>query len=1022
MSRIIASLLAALVSFFAIQPMASQASGTPMIIEVLISDLNQDGTLSDDEARAGVPLEGTVSVSVDWGDSVTESFTTPGFKSHVYSASGTYQISITGSLSHWGFTGNAADKDDGGGLGSNGASDDEMAKITRVLQWGDLGLTKLEYGFSSAANLVDVPTDFPALVTDAHALFISATSFNDPDVTNWDVSGLQVFRSMFWRASSFDQPIGGWDTSAATDMSYMFIYATTFNQPLSNWDTSNVTDFRYMFFGAESFDQSVGTFSFASIVSTSDVLRLDQANLSPATTTTTLESWAQTSQPADLEVLVDGFLRSAIPAANILENTYGWNLGTSFLTGVNVNIRPSRTHVNGYSGLRAEFLGPVLNEVDLGAQFDSFDSFGRLTLIDPQSGSPSDWTFDDENFVDCTPVLDGEEILERGQEVHGNEFVIECQSAPVSIGGGTVELEVRVEVAGSFIRYTVDVANVTGTIGDLEVRFGGDLGSDTDALIHVLPGNTQVIATEDEDFDDPVIAFTLSEPFSAIRSGSTTSTLNDLDGDDDLYFDFGAKTIQSGSRLVDLEMAFIDYHPQDLSVDQAVEFAEEILATQESIFGMCLPVVRDGAVPELIDECVTHADRATPINFAKLDSDQAFVDVGEPSVAGEEFLFENAATIDGQQINARVRIDNLAQMEFDELQDLDESGDDYQAEWHEWYLRVDAYSSADATETRAELTISFEDTQGNPYVVDELFLNAYDVDENQYVEFAAFQEYSLDSNTILNVRAAESGWTRFEELNGVGTSTNTADPRTITRVKVRYEGVTQIRLALGQTIPDDAANFYFDFSAGVSWESLANPDGLEPVTVTNFVDLPLVTASPYAGPLVYSVTDGSVGEAVTVTGERLNMVTAVEVDGTQIDVATQNSSELSFVVPVGITPGTKDLTLVGSFGKLVAQQAFTITDEVNPPAMASAWTKLQSDGKTVKFYSKKVVGAGKIQFFADGLEVAWINAIDDSDSKISVVNGAHYMVRSFTLRPGKNRLEISVEGQRVWRATYVPKE
>lgn len=1021
MRRFLASIFAALVSFVAIQPIASQASSPAMIIEVVISDLNADGTLSDSEKRAGVPLEGTVSVDVDWGDGTSpETFTTPGFKSHLYAAAGTYQISISGALSHWGFTSNAGDRDDGGGLGANSAASDEMAKITRVIQWGDLGLTKLEYGFSEAANLVEVPVDFPVLVTDAHALFIAATSFNDPRVLTWNVSGLRKFRSMFWGATIFNQPIGVWDTSGATDMSYMFNEAAAFNNSLALWDTSDVTDFQYMFSGAVSFNQPVGNFDLSSITNMANVLRLDSTAMGPENASLTLDAWAEVTQPTSLNLNFPRISRSGIQARNYLENTYGWNISTDINADIDVNIRPSRTYANGFSGLQAELNGPILHDVNLGARDDAFDNFGFVTLIDTDPSSPSDHIFRNSSFNTCSPKLDGETVPELGQNVHGHLFEITCQSIPVSIGGGIVELELKLEIEGSFARYTGKVLSTTA-IRPLEFRFGGDLGSDSDALLEVLPGNRKVIAKESKDFDDPVITFNLNQPFSAIRSGRTTSDLNDLDGDDDLYFDFGSTTLTAGATLVELEMSFIDYHPQELSVNQAVEFARGILDSTESLFGMCLPVVRDDVVPELIDECITHPDKPTPINFANLDFNQEFVDVGEPSVAGEEFLFVNAATIGGQQINARVRIDSLAQMDSDELEDLDESGDDFQAEWHEWYLRVEALSSANAsveTESRAELTIQFEDVQGNPYSINELFLNVYDVDDYQFVEFAAFQEFFLDSNTILNVREAPSGWTRFEELNGVSTSTSTADPRTISRVKVRYENVTQIQLALGQTSPNDYAHFFFDFSAGVGWASTANPTGVEPQSVTNFVDLPPVAVSTYTGPVVRSVTDAALRGTVTVSGERLNTVTAVEVDGVRIDVATPSATSFSFELPAGVTIGRKDLTLIGSFGRLVAQQAFIVSGTVGSLSNIAAWTQIQADGETVTIYAKGVVGAGKVQFLVNGVERAWIRAIDQSDPKLRRANGFDYLVRSIRLTAGKNTFEVYRDGERVWRSAY----
>ena len=82
---------------------------------------------------------------------------------------------------------------------------------------------------------------------------------------------------------------------------------------------------------------------------------------------------------------------------------------------------------------------------------------------------------------------------------------------------------------------------------------------------------------------------------------------------------------------------------------------------------------------------------------------------------------------------------------------------------------------------------------------------------------------------------------------------------------------------------------------------------------------------------------------------------------------------------------------------------------------------MQSDGKTVKMYAKDPIGDGKIQFFVDGKEIAWVNAVDEADPKLSFASSYPYLVRSVELNPGKNRFEIKLDGVRVWRTTYVPK-
>ena len=49
-----------------------------------------------------------------------------------------------------------------------------------------------------------------------------------------DTSNVTDMSGMFWRASSFNQPIGKWDTSKVTSMGWMFWGAASFNQPIGN--------------------------------------------------------------------------------------------------------------------------------------------------------------------------------------------------------------------------------------------------------------------------------------------------------------------------------------------------------------------------------------------------------------------------------------------------------------------------------------------------------------------------------------------------------------------------------------------------------------------------------------------------------------------------------------------------------------------------------------------------------------------------------------------------------------------
>ena len=83
-----------------------------------------------------------------------------------------------------------------------------------------------------------------------------------------------------------------------------------------------------------------------------------------------------------------------------------------------------------------------------------------------------------------------------------------------------------------------------------------------------------------------------------------------------------------------------------------------------------------------------------------------------------------------------------------------------------------------------------------------------------------------------------------------------------------------------------------------------------------------------------------------------------------------------------------------------------------PTAEFRGWTKAIANG-SVKFYARGVIGKGKVSFRHNGREVAWVRASNGSDSKINLAGDG--MVRTVRLNPGRNVLEIYVDGERVVR-------
>jgi hypothetical protein len=122
------------------------------------------------------------------------------------------------------------------------------------------------------------------------------------------------------------------------------------------------------------------------------------------------------------------------------------------------------------------------------------------------------------------------------------------------------------------------------------------------------------------------------------------------------------------------------------------------------------------------------------------------------------------------------------------------------------------------------------------------------------------------------------------------------------------------------------------------------------------------------------------------------------------------------VSTAGVTPGDYALQINGLApdDKLRSISIATVV----PQPEFRAWTKRIS-ATEAKVYARNPIGAGKVQFIVNGREVAWIRAENSSDRKLRrAANGVDYLVRTITLEPGKNRIEIKVDGVRMRLVTY----
>lgn len=190
-----------------------------------------------------------------------------------------------------------------------------------------------------------------------------------------------------------------------------------------------------------------------------------------------------------------------------------------------------------------------------------------------------------------------------------------------------------------------------------------------------------------------------------------------------------------------------------------------------------------------------------------------------------------------------------------------------------------------------------------------------------------------------------------------------------------------------------------------------------PVTLLD----PPRTQPTFDGPIFDNlpVTVTSLGGGVTLTGQKLTISSAT-VDGQQIRIDQNTSTALVLAIPA-LNPGSYDLIITWSGGKLTVQDALVViaVEEALAGITSSNFITRHIGNNQVKVYAKDIVSLGKIQFLVNGKEIAWIRAESETDPKLRFANNSHYLVRTVDLAPGKNRIEIRVNGLRAKFATHV---
>jgi len=466
--------------------------------------------------------------------------------------------------------------------------------------------------------------------------------------------------------------------------------------------------------------------------------------------------------------------------------------------------------------------------------------------------------------------------------------------------------------------------------------------------------------------------------------------------------------------------------------------ANQQVASFTAFTGLAFNQARENIGGVYVDDVEDRLVQGFDLGLAGFAAVTGFDEIGDQNLAVGDFVdYFNVVTLNGQQIDSRITITAQGGIESSSsspgdglLRRLDgEGGGAEENPFVQSSVRFDNKVGDEWVEYQIEFFTGLATSPANPTpaTLSNLYLSVYDIDNQQYFEASGFSSYELTEDSILSVSAPRFGVTRFAETSN--TSTSGTDSQTLGRVTVLFDSVDSFTMRLGQnrTTRGSSASFDLDFSPGLGWL------GAQRVTLTP----PAYVAPNYTGPVLESFSTRSVdacqGTVVTITGTRLSGITSATVQGKRAAVIENTADRLVIRTPAGLTAGAnQSLVITSAAGTLTHQNAFNVvgSSEVASCALDTTkgfWTQAQADGRTIKIYAKNPVGSGKVQFIVDGREIAWANAVDANDPKLRVIRtdgpmaGVNYLVRTISLNPGKNRIEIRVNGERVWRVTYLPR-
>jgi hypothetical protein len=208
-----------------------------------------------------------------------------------------------------------------------------------------------------------------------------------------------------------------------------------------------------------------------------------------------------------------------------------------------------------------------------------------------------------------------------------------------------------------------------------------------------------------------------------------------------------------------------------------------------------------------------------------------------------------------------------------------------------------------------------------------LRLNAYDIDNRQFVQISHVDNYQLTSNTIVNsVVNLGNNTVKFTADNtGASTTISGSSPvHSHGEARVQINFLTTSTLTIKMGILNSSGSQEFDFSTnGIAWQ-----DASGPISAPAAVSPPAQASGGSGGGLQKqhvstSNTNPKPAQVVTIFGTYFGGITEAFVGGVKVKVLSTTETSVKIRMPRGLT-GALDVELKSPLGNLLLPKHFTI--------------------------------------------------------------------------------------------------